>query len=112
MFTYKGYSAKVEVDDEAGIIFGTVLDINDAITFQAKTVEQARQEFQNSVDDYLEFCQELGREPERPFSGEVPYLTSPETHQKIFRAAKKAGKTMNVWMDEILSEMADRELEA
>lgn len=112
MFTYKGYTGQVEVDAEADIIFGTVLDINDVITFQGKTVEEARQEFQNSVDDYLEFCQKLGEKPEKPFSGKLPYRTSPETHRKIFIAAKKSGKSINAWMDEVLSEMADKALNA
>lgn len=112
MFTYKGYTGQVEVDAEADILFGTVLDINDVITFQGQTVEEARQEFQNSVDFYLEFCQELGEEPERPFSGKLPYRTSPETHRKIFIAAKKAGKSINAWMDEVLSEMADKTINA
>jgi predicted HicB family RNase H-like nuclease len=60
MMTYKGYSANIEVDLEAEILFGRVLDINDVVTFKAKTIEEARQEFQNSIDDYLEFCKELG----------------------------------------------------
>jgi predicted HicB family RNase H-like nuclease len=30
------------------------------ITFKGKTVEEIRQEFKNSIDDYLEFCHELG----------------------------------------------------
>ena len=65
MFVYKDY----EVDVEAEILFGRVLDINDVVTFQGKTVAEARQEFQNSIDDYLYFCEELGREPDRPFFG-------------------------------------------
>lgn len=112
MFTYKGYTGQVEVDAEADILFGTVIDINDVVTFQGKTVEETRQEFQNSVDFYLEFCEKLGEEPERPFSGKLPYRTSPETHRKIFIAAKKAGKSINAWMDEVLSEMADKAIEA
>ena len=50
----------MEVDHEAGIIFGRVLDIRDVITFTGTTVTAAKQAFQDSVDDYLEFCQELG----------------------------------------------------
>lgn len=106
--TYKSYTAHVEVDLEAEILFGRVLDINDVVTFKAKTIEQARQEFQNSIDDYLEFCKELGQEPDKPFSGKLPFRTTPENHRKIFIAAKKAGKSINNWMDEVLSRAADR----
>lgn len=106
--TYKSYTAHVEVDLEAEILFGRVLDINDVVTFKAKTIEEARQEFQNSIDDYLEFCKELGQEPDKPFSGKLPFRTTPENHRKIFIAAKKAGKSINNWMDEVLSRAADR----
>jgi predicted HicB family RNase H-like nuclease len=108
MMTYKGYTASVEVDVEAGILFGRVLDINDVITFKAKTVEEARQEFQNSVDDYLAFCEDLNEEPDKPFSGKLPFRTTPEHHRKIFIAAKKSGKSINAWMDEILTDAADK----
>ena len=108
MMNYKGYTASVKVDVEAGILFGQVLDINDVITFKAKTVDEARQEFQNSVDDYLAFCKELGEEPDKPFSGKLPFRTTPEHHRKIFIAAKKAGKSINAWMDEILTVAADK----
>jgi predicted HicB family RNase H-like nuclease len=43
MMTYKGYSANIEVDLEAEILFGRVLDINDVVTFKAQTIEEARQ---------------------------------------------------------------------
>ena len=43
MLNYKGYTASIEVDVEAGILFGRVLDINDVVTFKAKTIEEARQ---------------------------------------------------------------------
>ncbi|NER37239.1 MAG: type II toxin-antitoxin system HicB family antitoxin [Oscillatoria sp. SIO1A7] len=72
MFVYKDYTGQVEVDVEAEMLFGRVLNINDVVTFQGKTVAEARQEFQNSVDDYLEFCEELGREPDRPFFCKLP----------------------------------------
>jgi predicted HicB family RNase H-like nuclease len=107
MMTYKGYTANLEVDVEVGIIFGRILDINDVVTFKGKTVEEARQEFYKSVDDYLAFCEDLGEEPDKPFSGKLPFRTTPEHHRKIFIAASKAGKSINAWMDEVLSVAAD-----
>ena len=76
--------------------------------FKAQTIEEASQEFQNSIDDYLEFCKELGQEPDKPFSGKLPFRTTPEHHRKIFIAAKKAGKSINNWMDEVLIRAADQ----
>lgn len=66
MLTYKGYSGHFEIDFEAGIIFGSVKDIRAVVTFQGDNVEEAKQAFYDSVDDYLEFCQDRGKEPNRP----------------------------------------------
>lgn len=106
MLTYKGYTAQLEVDPDGGIICGYVIDIKDVLSFHGKTVEEARQAFQIVVEDYLEMCKELGEEPDKPFSGKLPFRTTPEHHREIFIAAKKAGKSINAWMDEVLSEAA------
>jgi predicted HicB family RNase H-like nuclease len=105
---YKGYTANIEVDEKAGILFGRVLDIKDVLTFYGNTVEEARQAFQETVDDYLEWCEELGEEPDKPFSGNLPYRTTPEIHRQIYLAAQKAGKSINNWMDEVLSRALEK----
>ena len=101
---YKGYTAHIEVDETAGILFGKVLDVKDVITFQADTVAELKKEFHNSVDDYLEWCAELEEEPDKPFSGNLPFRTTPQRHHQIFLAAKKAGKSINAWMDDVIAQ--------
>lgn len=59
MLNYKGYTGQLEVDLESGMLYGRVIDIKDVVTFKGATVEEARRAFEESVDDYLEFCAEL-----------------------------------------------------
>ncbi len=106
IITYKGYAGKVEVDIESAILHGCILDINDVITFEGKSIEEVTQDFQDSVDDYLEFCAELGKEPEKPYSGKLPFRTTPDHHRLIHLAATKVGKSINAWMDEVLTQEA------
>ena len=101
---YKGYMAQVEIDEKQGILFGKVLNIKDVITFKGNTVAELEQEFHNSVDDYLEWCAELGEETDRPFSGKLPFRTTAERHRQIYLAAKQANKSINSWMDDVLAE--------
>ncbi|MDF5714499.1 MAG: type II toxin-antitoxin system HicB family antitoxin [Rhizonema sp. NSF051] len=112
MFQYKGYTGDVEIDVESGMLTGRVIDIKDVVSFKGKTVEETRQEFEESVDDYLEFCTELGEEPDKPFSGKLPFRTSSENHRKIFIASRKVGKSINAWMDETLVKAADEIIHA
>jgi len=64
---YKGYIGKIDTDEQIlgdNIIFGKVINIDAVITFRGNTDEEAEQSFKDSVDAYLEFCKELGEEPD------------------------------------------------
>ena len=69
MLQHRGYTGQVEFDDEARLFHGEVIDLRDVVTFQGRSVEELEEAFRDSVDDYLEFCELRGEEPDRPFSG-------------------------------------------
>ncbi len=104
--TYKGYSAYVEFDDEAGIFHGEVLDTKDVITFQGSSVAELRKAFKDSVDDYLAFCKERGEEPDKPFSGKFILRIPKELHRKIYIKSIKSGQSINNFITDRLSSMA------
>ena len=104
MMEYKGYVAEVAFDEEAQILHGEVVNMRDVITFQADAVAALEQEFHKSVDVYLAFCKEIGQEPEKPFSGKFVVRLSPDTHRRAYLAAKRAGKSLNSWVSEVLQE--------
>jgi predicted HicB family RNase H-like nuclease len=64
--TYKGYQGKVNLDEEAGVLHGEVIDTRDVITFQGASPEELKRAFEASVDDYLDFCASRGQGPEKP----------------------------------------------
>ncbi len=102
MLTYKGYQGKVVFDDEAKIFHGEIINTRDVITFQGKSVDEIENAFRESIDDYLEFCQERGEQPEKPFSGKFVLRMSPNLHQKIYVRASQDGKSLNKWVVEKL----------
>jgi predicted HicB family RNase H-like nuclease len=89
MMIYKGYAAIVEFDDEANILHGEILHLNDVITFQADCVAGLERSFRDSVDEYLEFCAARGRQPEKPYSGKVALRLPPDLHRESTAAAEK-----------------------
>jgi predicted HicB family RNase H-like nuclease len=101
---YKGYTGRVEVDEEAGIIFGRVIGLRDVITFQGETVQEARQAFQDSVDDYLEFCAERGEAPEKPFSGELMVRVKPDIHQALANLAETRKTSVIDIVEQVLTD--------
>jgi predicted HicB family RNase H-like nuclease len=60
MMQYKDYTGKVEFNDEADLFHGEVIGLRDVITFQGKTVDEVKEAFQESIDDYLTFCTKRG----------------------------------------------------
>ncbi|PIV00167.1 MAG: toxin-antitoxin system HicB family antitoxin [Syntrophobacterales bacterium CG03_land_8_20_14_0_80_58_14] len=98
MMQYKGYTGKVEFDDEADIFHGEVIGLRDVITFQGRTVDEVKEAFRESVDDYLAFCAKRGEEPEKPFTGKFVVRISPDLHRKVYVAAKKSGASLNSWI--------------
>jgi len=100
---YKGYFAKVEFDDEANIFHGEVINLRDVVTFEGETVDELRQAFKDSVDDYLEFCAERGEDPDKPYSGKFVVRVEPELHKNIAIEARKKGTSINSLVSEALS---------
>ncbi len=109
---YKGYIGKVELDEEAGILHGEVINTRDVITFQGQTVEEITQAFRDSVNDYLDFCKERGENPEKPYSGKFTLRLEPDLHRKIHIKANLENTSVNNWVTEVLESavlVAERE---
>lgn len=95
MMTYKSYSAKVTFDPDAGAFHGEVIGLRDVITFQATSVDGLWTEFRDSVDDYLAWCEELGQEPEKAYSGKCLVRMDAELHRDLALAAEREGTSIN-----------------
>ena len=107
IMTYKGYSARIEYDDEDGIFTGRLAGNSDGIGFHADTVEALREAFHEAVEDYVETCAKVGKEPQKAFSGQVMFRVDPEVHRKAALAAELSGKSLNQWAEEVLGRAAE-----
>jgi len=104
--THKGYSARIEYDDDDGLFTGRIAGIRDGVGFHADTVEFLRDAFHEAVEDYIETCAKIGKEPQRAFSGQVMFRVDPEVHRKAVIAAELSGKSLNQWAEEVLDRAA------
>ena len=109
MMEYKGYIGKVELDEEAGILHGEVINIRDVITFEGTSVDEVQKAFRESVDDYLDFCAQRNESPEKPFSGKFVIRLPAELHRKAYIQAKLADKSLNSWVTEVLQTALENE---
>ena len=67
-FNYKGYIGDAEYDEDCDCFYGEIINLQDVIAFQGNCVKNLRQEFIDSVEDYLDFCKERGEKPEKSYA--------------------------------------------
>ena len=99
---YKGYEALVQFDDEDMIFVGRVLGISDVIGFHGTSVKELEKSFKVAIDDYLLHCKEIGKSPNKEFSGTIYIRTNPEFHRDLSIKAEKEGKSLNEYVVEKL----------
>jgi len=104
MMNYKGYTGKVEFDDEAGVFYGEVMGLRDVVTFKGTSVKELQGSFKESIDDYLSFCERMSKNPDIPASGRLVLRVPPELHSRAAVSAKTEGKSLNSWVVDAVKE--------
>nr|VFK16410.1 MAG: Predicted nuclease of the RNAse H fold, HicB family [Candidatus Kentron sp. LFY] len=101
--THKGYAARIEYSEQDGCFIGHIAGIRDVVGFHGHSVTDLRAQFEEAVEDYLEACGKIGKEPNKPYSGRLMLRVPPETHAAVAIAADVSGKSINQWAVETLS---------
>ena len=78
---YKGYIGSIEFSENDAIFYGKVQGIRSLISYEGKTATELISDFHNSIDDYLELCEQRGSEPEKAYKGTFNIRISPELHK-------------------------------
>ena len=104
--TFKGYTARVEIDARDNILVGRLLGLRDVVGFHADDVAGLRAAFEEAVDDYIETCAKVGKTPEKPASGKLMLRVAPEVHSAALIAAQASGVSLNQWAGKVLQAAA------
>ena len=104
--TFKGYTARVEIDARDNLLVGHLLGMRDLVGFHANDVAGLRAAFEEAVLDYLDACAKLGKQPEKPASGKLMLRVAPEIHSAALIAAQASGISLNQWAAKALQTAA------
>lgn len=104
--SYKGYTARIEYDNEDHIFTGRIAGIRDVVGFHGSSVDELEQAFRESVDDYLDACKKIGQSPNKPASGRLMLRVPPEVHSAALVAAQVSGQSLNQWAMETIRKAA------
>ena len=106
---YKGYHSKIEFDINDKVLRGKIEGINDLILFESGDIENIEFEFHNAVDDYLEFCKEVGKEPDKEYKGSFNIRINPLLHKKISLIALRNGESLNSTVERAIADFVSEE---
>lgn len=95
LLEYRGYHTKVVYDSDDDVLVGRIIGITDVIGFHANDMKEFKEIFRRSVDDYIEFCKENGKQPEKEYKGAFNVRVNPELHKKLVLKAEADGETLN-----------------
>ncbi|MCK5036518.1 MAG: type II toxin-antitoxin system HicB family antitoxin [Candidatus Sabulitectum sp.] len=105
---YRGYTGSAEMSFEDNCLHGKIQLINDLVTYEANEPEELRLEFERAVDDYLGTCEELGRNPDKPYSGSFNVRIGAELHKSAATMAQVDDVSLNEFVKRAVQESIER----
>ena len=106
---YKGYIGTVILSPQDRSFFGSIFGINDLVTFEAADFDSLEEEFHKAVDDYLETCENLGRQPEKAFKGQFNVRIDPALHKELAYRAVRDNCSLNQYVENALRKAVEKE---
>lgn len=100
--TYKGYVAEVHYSEEDKVLFGKIEGISDLVNFESESAKDIEEEFHKAVDDYLAYCEDVGKSPDKPYKGSFNVRITPELHKQAALYAVMRNKTLNTVVGEAI----------
>lgn len=95
LMEYKGFLGSVHFDSDDEVFYGKIEGIEDLISYEGKSVQEIKKSFNESVDDYLELCKKLNKEPEKSFKGSFNVRLPSDLHRKAYRKSLIQGISLN-----------------
>lgn len=104
VMTYKGYIGTVRYSAEDEVFHGKIEAINDLIAYEGNSVKKLKEAFREAVDDYLETCKKMGRDPQKPFKGSFNVRIPSDLHRKAAKKATMMGISLNQFVQKALED--------
>ncbi len=106
---YKSYYADVHFSANDEVFYGKVLGINDLVSFEGDSVKELKEAFHEAVEDYLETCNELGKEPDKIYKGTFNVRIPSELHRQASLVAAVKNVSLNDFVRYAIDETIAKE---
>lgn len=92
---YKDYLASVQFNAEDEVFHGKILGINDLVNFEGTTVKELKKALVAAVEDYLETCKMLKKEPDKTYKGSFNVRIPQELHRQAAITSAQRNMSLN-----------------
>lgn len=82
-FEYQGYLGEVNFSEEDNLLFGKVLFIKDLISYEGQSVKELKTSFIKAIDEYLNDCATVKKNPDKPFKGSFNIRIGEKLHREV-----------------------------
>lgn len=100
--TYKDFIGSVHFSTRDSVFLGKLEGINDLVTFEGESVQELKQAFEEAVEDYIDLCKEVNKDPLKSFKGSFNVRITPNLHSKAYKAATLMGMSLNQFVQEAI----------
>ncbi|MDR2232444.1 MAG: type II toxin-antitoxin system HicB family antitoxin [Tannerella sp.] len=105
---YKGYIGSVEYSEDDNCLCGKVLGMTkDSITYEGKSIEELKADFESGIDSYLEGCIEMGISPRKGYNGIFNVRIPTDMHCRMAMLAEERGKSVNAMLRESIERLLE-----
>ena len=99
---YKDYIGSIAFSEEDAVFHGKVVGIKSLISFEGDSVSAITEDFHSAVDEYLDFCDQNGKQPEKPFKGSFNVRIGADLHRMAALAASSRGISLNSLVEDAI----------
>ena len=103
---YKDFYGSAHYSTDDDVFYGKIEGINDLVTFEGKSVNELKQAFHDSVEDYIKICKETGKSIYKSYKGSFNVRIDPDIH---LRAAQKA-LILGISLNQLIQKAIEKEV--
>ena len=86
-----------------GTGYFNLIKLIDLVTFEGTSVEELEANFQDAVEDYILTCKEVGKKPEKTFTGVFNIRPGAKLHMEASKRVLELGTSLNAYVQNLIS---------
>lgn len=103
ILAHRGYYGIVKYSPDDEVFHGKIEAISDLVTFEGETAKEIKSAFAEAVESYLETCEQVGKTPDRPYTGTFNVRVNADLHRKAAVLSKLRNMSLNQLVGEALA---------